>query len=283
MNCYSLLSLILSVPLLLGTPLSAGVVHTIETTKARSAKVISSTTISIEGDNFKIETNEGGKSQSTLIFKGESKEIIIVDHYQNSYFIMDQETIEGLASQLNNAMAQMKTMMANVSPEQKAMMEKMMKQGMGSIPGIPTDSQMQIKPVIKKTGASKTINGYSTQQVVKLENGKRIHEFWVTNWKSVEGGKETLYALEAMQAFMSKIFDSISSENSDPFASTLQNMKGNFMEDVTDLGGFPVSTVDYKNGRSETKSTLTSSTSANLSTANFNVPSSYKRRSMTGQ
>lgn len=271
--------------LLTAAPLSAGVVHEIETKNAKQTKVVSTVKISIEGTNLKMESTEKGRLETTIIFNSSTEEMLMVDHRHKNYTVMDKDSLSEVSDQISAAQKQMEELFANMPAEQRAMMEKMMKKGASALSGMPGNTQPKVKPVIKKTSKTKSINGHSTRQVIKLKKGVVSKEYWVTDWDDIEGGEESLEAFEAVQDFMSQLFETLSSpaQSGNPLTGMVQSIQGNFMDTLVDLGGFPVSTVDYDHGKPDTYSTLISSTKTELGKSAFKAPKGYKRKSMMGQ
>ncbi len=63
--------------------------------------------------------------EGTMIFLG--NEFIYVDHKEESYIVMDEAMVDDVSAQVSDAMKQMEAELANMPPEQRAMVEQMMK------------------------------------------------------------------------------------------------------------------------------------------------------------
>ena len=72
----------------------------------------------------RIEPNSGRGSAS--IFKNDA--MYVLDGQRKTYMLLDRATLERTANTMNQAMEQMRTQMAAMPPERRAMMEQMMKQ-----------------------------------------------------------------------------------------------------------------------------------------------------------
>ena len=76
----------------------------------------------VDGRNLKSEPGASGKrSQMTMIYRGDRREMVVLDHGKKSYFVMDQQTMKKMAGQMSQAMRQMQEGLKNVPTEQRAM------------------------------------------------------------------------------------------------------------------------------------------------------------------
>ena len=104
---------------------------------------------SVKGNKIKMDyyTN-GNNKESSMIYDGDKKEMITISHTEKAYQIMDEQTISKMASQMNEAMAQMEAAMKDLSPKEREMMKQMMK---GRMPDMQESNY--VEPVIKKSGS----------------------------------------------------------------------------------------------------------------------------------
>ena len=114
------------------------------------------------------------EATGTMIFRGEDRTMIAIDHERRTYIEIDEQTLEGLAAQMNAAMAQMEQMLANMPAEQRAMVERMMEQG--GMPGMEMPGLVDLPEIeIRDTGRSETQAGYSTRVWEVFEDLSLIH------------------------------------------------------------------------------------------------------------
>ena len=113
----------------------AGVVIEMVSRDASSNQETSADKIYTEGTMVRIESHqEGTTNPSTTIFRDET--LFIVNHQDQTYHRMDKDSMTRMSSQMSEAMKQMEAQLANLPPEQRAMMERMMKGRMpGGMPG----------------------------------------------------------------------------------------------------------------------------------------------------
>ena len=96
---------VLTLTTLIAGPVAAGVVYEIDVTDhEQSPPKTEYIQAAVDGRNLKMGNNpgedntsskSGGRSsQGEMIFRGERREIVMVDHAKNSYSVMDGETIK---------------------------------------------------------------------------------------------------------------------------------------------------------------------------------------------
>ncbi len=250
---------------------SAGVVFEIETKDHKSSDS-GAVQAFVEGKNLKmLITSSDSLDSNEMIFRGESREMIVVDHGGKSYMVIDEAMINSLGERLSDVEAQMLEALKNVPPEQRAMMEKMMKGRMPPQAAGPARSRVELR----RTSESGNKNGYPCVKYEAVLDGRKVREVWVTPWDNVEGGDEAAEAFEAMAEFFTEMRDSM------PRFGRDENENDNPFEDMKELNGFPVLTYEYAtDGSLESESALNSSTRRTLNLEEFEPPSGYKRQQM---
>ncbi len=259
---------------LFAMPAQAGVVFEVETTDhGGSSRGTTTTQAYIEGKNLRIEIAAGrGSSESEALYRGDRREMVVVDHGDKTYRVIDQQTMAEIAGQVNSAMSQIEEALKNVPEDQRAMVEQMMKQRMPQA-AAPRRPAAQLR----RTGERATHAGYPCVKYEVLRDGRKIREMWVTDWSNVEGGTEAVDAFEGMAEFFQELLDSIP----DFGGGSGSPMDDNPFVHMRDIGGFPVVTREFdEDGSLESESTLRSSQRRTLDPAEFEPPAGYKRREM---
>ena len=257
--------------LFLATRASAGVVLEIESQDHRSNE--SGTALAlVDGKNLKMTiTSNGDQESSEMIYRGERREMVIVDHDDKSYMVIDEAMMKSIGEQLSGYEAQMREALKDVPPEQRAMMEQMMK---GRMPA-PAKAPARPKVKFRNTGERDTKNGYPSVMYEATIDGRKTQEFWVTDWDNVEGGGDAVEAFEAMAGFFKQMRDSLPRFGGD------EDGDDNPFEHMQEMDGFPVLTYDYaSDGSIVSESSLLSSTQRTVEPAEFEPPSAYERREM---
>jgi hypothetical protein len=135
--------------LLLSIPATAGVVYEIEVTDhEQSPPKSESIETAVEGRLLKMGVPAGGRGgDGEMIYRGDRREMIWVDHDRKSYFVIDEETMKAFSAQINEAMEMMEQALANVPEAQRPMIEEMMKKKMPQ-----TQKVERPKTELQKTG-----------------------------------------------------------------------------------------------------------------------------------
>ena len=262
--------------LLAALPCAGGVVYEIEV-KDHEQGVPKSESIqaAVEGRHLKMGIASGGKGEKgEMIFRGDRREMVVVDHKKKTYTVFDEATAKQIAGQVSQAEAMMAEALKNVPEDKRAMVEQMMKQKM---PHGQTAPPQRSKSELKKTGEKATHNGYPCVKYEVLRDGRKIRELWVTDWSNVEGGAEVVDVFEDMADFFQEMLDSLPS-----FAGS-RDMADPAFEHMKEIGGFPVVTKEFADdGSLEGETTLRSARRQTLDPDAFEPPSGYKRQEMFG-
>jgi len=259
-------------------PALAGVVYEIEVTDHEQSPPRSEgIEAAVEGRHLKMAIASGGRGkQGDMIYHGDRREVVVVDHEDKSYQVIDEATMKEIAGQVGSAMSQMQEALKNVPEDQRKMVEEMMKQRMPKKPAERPLAQF------KNTGERASKNGYPCVKYEVLRDGRRIRELWVTDWDNVEGGGEVADAFKGMSRFFRELMDSISSAAGG--AGDLFGPDGNSLMSFDEIDGFPVVTSEFgDDGSLEGESALRSARRRTLDPAEFEPPSGYKRRQMFPQ
>ena len=261
--------------LVLTTPVLAGVVFEVETTDHTHGEPrLERTEASVEGKNIKIDIAPGESTRdSEAIYRGDRREMVVVDHDEKSYVVMDTEAMEAVAGQVSGAMAQIQQALENVPEDRRAMIEQMMKDKLPQQPAAPSGPRSELR----KTSDRGEQAGYPCVKYEVLIEGRKVRELWVTDWSNIEGGDEAVDAFEDMAEFFQELMSSIPDFGQGPIGGH------NAFEHMKDIGGFPVVTREFgEDGSLDSEATLRSARRRTLDPADFEPPAGYKRRQMFG-
>lgn len=209
----------------------------------------------------KLKTSSG-KSNSMIIKGGN---IYIVNDEKKSYREMTKEQMQKMAGQANAAMSQMQERMKNMSPEQRAMMEKMMGDKIpGGMPGAKPDVWAS-----QDTGKSETVDGRKCKVWNLTRNGKPFEEVCVVPYATL-GGKEDLEKAfrEMAEAFAE-------------FTKGMPNADAGVKARL-DVRGYPVRSRPYDaSGKLRgTETVLAKWAEEAIPAAAFDVPKGYTKEAM---
>ncbi len=266
----SLFTLLLS---LFAVPAIAGVVFELETQDhASSPARLEQTTVYAEGTSLKIESREGQHGPSdTMIFLGDRREMIVVDHQKKTYMVIDQQFAANMAGQLGQMAGQMKGLLDSVPPEQRAMIEQMTKQR-GPQAQLPARTPLQIRNV----GNKSQVYGYPCVLFEVSRDGRKVRDVWVTNWNNIKGGRDLAATFDSMSEFVQELTSAFPIQADAP-------MQDNAFATMKQMGGFPVATREYRaDGSLESETALRSAQPQRINPADLQPPAGYRPESMFG-
>ena len=142
----------------------------------------------------------------TTILRADRDQLVQIDSTKKTYREMTVAEVESAANamhaQMETVQAEMAKRMKDMSPEQRAMMEKMMPQ----LPGAAGKAASQAADiVVKNTGETKTIAGYTCTKYVASEGDKPLLVAWTTkDVKGFEGLREDWLAFQKRTARISQ-------------------------------------------------------------------------------
>jgi hypothetical protein len=236
------------------------------------------TVTKVEGNRMRMDTQGmDGTLASTVIFLGETDEMYMIDHEEKSYMVFDREQIEALGQQLSQAMQQMQEALAQVPPEQRAMMERMMKDKMGDANQKPPSP-----PVVTDLGEGGSVNGIACQWKQVTRDGVLSEKACVCDQGEIAGGDEMVAIAHEMRDFAEALMQMAQSASSLPMVGG--GTVGDFGAAMTaDLGGFPLISENY-DGEEKLmqRSTFESADEMAIPDEEFTPPNGYKRQTIEG-
>lgn len=261
------LSCVAAVPVVAGPALNPGVVFKLEVkaTPAASATVMTAT---VEGPNVKMEVPAAeGQGRVDMVFRGDRKEMVMIDHSRQAFMVMDQATMKQATDQIGAAMSAVQEQLKNMPPEQRAMMEEMMKgRGMAMPAAAPVVE-------VRRTSERAKQSGYDAVKYEMVRDGNVQRVLWITDWSNVAGAEEARAAFEGMAAFMTELTAGLPPMMSNVTQDAFGHMK--------ELGGFPVLTIELDEaGQPAGETRLVSATSQSVPADAFDPPAGYRQQSI---
>lgn len=211
----------------------------------------------------KMRVEAGGPQDNFAVFSGEAMNAI--NPKDRNYVVIDRASMKQMAATMNPALKQLQERLASMSPEQRAQMEKMMG---GQMPG------MSGKPVveeIRKTGKSGKVAGYNCSYSEILLDGVVASEVCVAPLGALKGSQELYDASAKLGALMEDVLKELD-------APWLKEMATRQVENYSKLGGVPVFTRSFKDGKPTRESTLQSIATQAVPANLFEVPAGFTRK-----
>jgi hypothetical protein len=200
---------------------------------------------------------------TSIVFLG--NELLYIDHDDESYIVMDEAMLDKVSAQVNNAMKEMEAELAKMRPEERAMVEQLMKgrmQGMNRQQSAPTKG-----PRVESQGNGKW-QSYACRKFAVYQGAEKTQDVCAAELDEIDGADEVMQAFRDMAAYMTKMTESL------PMRSNQQMNPGELMDQI---GGFPVHTIDYANGAIVGQSALDSVAEQDLAPDLFAAPEGYRR------
>jgi hypothetical protein len=240
-------------------PLFAGVRIQSENTDLATKKVTTDQ-ILLDTNRIRVESDDG-KSVLFLTDGGRNR-LVMLDKARNTYQEIDEETMKQLGQQMAGMSAQMEAAMKNMTPEQRAMMEKMMKGKM------PQAAAAAPKTVYTAKGSG-SVNGFSCTKYEGDLSGQKESEVCAALPAQLKLTPADLQIFEKMRQFSS---DLVSALANSPMRASVP--RGYGFE--SGYEGFPIQKVEFENGQATKRGELKSITRVSFTDADFSLGNAKK-------
>jgi len=209
-----------------------------------------------------------------VIFQAREKKMILADAASKTYQVLDRESMKKMASGIQAAMKQMQEAMAGMTPEQKAMMEKMLgNQPMpGAAPATPAKTPVT---TYKKLAGNVKVGSWTTDQYEVMQDGVKESEIWVAPPGTLAIDKDLLKLFGEMGEFFRELIAAL------PMAGQLG--KGSLEMELTGADapqGVPVKEVIFKEGAPASTWEITDASPADVATDKLQAPPDYVQKSI---
>ena len=201
---------------------------------------------------------DSGHGDNWTLYDVATDTLTTVDATQRSYTVLDEEKLRALSGQLNAAMEEMRAQLEQMSPEQRAAVEKMMGGGMAS-------DRAAMDITVERTGKTMTRGGRDCRQVFLAVNGATRMELCVLDEEKIEMPDADRDALAAMHRRMKVIAEGIAGSG------------GRAPLDYDSLGGMP---VYMRPDEAASGEVLDGVAQTNIDAGLFEVPTGYREENI---
>jgi len=248
---------------LAGTAASAGVVIEMQVQGTSTSGEVGRDRIYTQGEMLRIDSHATELTGNiSMIFRDE--EMRVLDHDKKTCQTIDKEGLD----EIGGAMKQMQAELAKLPPEQRAMMERMMK---GKMPGMGTEQAARRIDV----GATEKVGDYSCKLKTMYAGEQKVWEVCAAETPP-DALTEAMGAFRALSRFTESLKDIV---QQGPLAGMIDNP----LHDLNEVGGFPVRTRAFGNGQLIRETTLESVERQDLGDDVFSIPEGYKVQSLMDQ
>jgi hypothetical protein len=213
-------------------------------------------------DNTRLRVNTDAGNSVLFLTDGGRNRMVMLDKSRNEYTEIDQQTMNQLGQQMQGAMAQMEAAMKNMPPEQRAMMEKMMK---GKMP-----SAAQAAPAaatVYTAKGSATVNGFACTKYDGERSGAKVSEVCAAPASAIKLNTGDFQLFDKMREFTGGLQQAMKNL---PIASNAPGFTERGFE------GFPVQQVEFSNGQAVQRMDLKSVDQATLGDSDFSLGNAKK-------
>ena len=255
----------------------AGVVVTSTQTKLDTHQA-SPMMVYVEADRLKVVTPE-----NTMIFRGDLNRMWVIEPQRRTYMEMTPETMQmmsgqlaGAGAQLGAAQAQLQAQLAQMPPEQRAMMEQMLAgRGLGGPPGGRGAPAAPPQISFSKAGGSKTIAGWNCDVYRKTVNGQQEEEVCIARITAAGLTAADFQVLNRFSTFMQPILSS-------PMVPHTDYMNWSDMNRAVGFEGMPLDTTTYVQGRPNMQQTVNKIDRTAIPANTFDLPPGFTKQDMGG-
>jgi hypothetical protein len=194
----------------------------------------------------------------------------MIDTKSRSYRKIDKAQAQQLGDQLAGMRKKMEEHMANMSPEQRAMIENAIgRTGAGASAAAKPDTPVF---TVRDTGRSESAAGYSCRVWEVLSNAKKEHEVCAAAPAAFPGGNDMLKSMRDIGNFVSGLTRSIGGK-----ASAVTG----YWTQIQQINGVPLITRDFDaSGKPDSELRVIAVKEENLAAALFQVPAGYTQKKM---
>jgi hypothetical protein len=239
------------------------VIKSIDTSVDSSEDSISAT--AYIGDNgMRVETDSKGGSD-IIIFRSDRKVFWAINTKDRTYTEMTKKDILKIKNQMDRAMQMMQEQMKNMPPEQRAMMQQMMKGR--TVPAKPE------KTLYRKIASGVKVNNRRCDKYEGYRRGTLTEEVCTTGWKDLGIKQKDFRVMQSMADFIS-----------DLTKDTLSHFHVSSDEWEKEQGypGVPVRRISYSMGRADRKTEIQEVRRQSIDPSLFELPKGLIKQSISG-
>ncbi len=232
-------------------------INTNETYDMNKEKITSR--VYVDKDRIRVDS-QGTKIDNTFIYRRDKEVFWTIDNKEKTYMEITRADMLGMKKKMDEAMNKMKEQMKNMPPDERAMMEKMMK---GQMPFRPEE------PIYKKRASGIIVNKWNCDKYEGYMDGKKAEEIWTTDWEKLGLKREDLEVMEGLGGFFGEF-----SREQHTFYKVGSQERG--------YAGIPIRTITYSNGKIMDKTELKEIRKQNFASSLFNLPKGFKKNEYPG-
>ena len=208
-----------------------------------------------------------GTEQVAFVYDGGADVARMINIDKKTYTEMTRAQAQQMGQQVSGAMAQMQAQLANLPPEQRAMVEKMMAGRGGAMPGMPGGAPPA--RVEYRRGGSDKVGQWACTKYEGFRGAEKVVEVCAADPSALGLTAKDFEVTRKLAEFFKGMM---------PQAADQLSVLGT-AEDQG-FSGFPVKRTSFRGGTAESVSELTELKREALPAATFEVPSGFRKEAM---
>jgi len=245
---------------LLGPVARAGVVVEMEVTATDAPERAGSEIFQAQGEMTRMDSPSAGGKDSSVIFREQT--MYFVDHDKKVCQKISKQELDQLSGQLGAMMKEME----KLPPEQRAMMEKMMK---GKVPGARKPPTQRVE-----RGGSDQVGEYTCTIYTVYSDEEKVQEVCLADASVGANIAEAMEAFHALARFTEGLMEVAQNM---PFVKSIEIP----FKEMHEMDGFPVRTRTFNGeGQVVLERTLKSVMRREIESELFEIPEGYKVKSL---
>lgn len=219
----------------------------------------------------KIMIKDAGVEQTSMVFDSKRQVMTVINHQNKSYLEFNEEVMQQISMFLDNMQKQFMAQFENLPPAQRQQMQQMAGPAFEAMMG---NSEPQPTPEFKKTGATKTINGFKCKVADVAVNGAKSGEICLAQFKDLKFSEADYATMKSFSDFFARLAAA--------FPKSKEMVKDIDFWQLSD-NEVPVSYSKLVAGKAVPSVQLESISTEKLSADMFQVPEGYKAEKLNEQ
>lgn len=264
----SFLSAVAAAALLVAGPSFAGL--DVKTRTVGDGQESGSSRMRTQGDWLRIDTvaPPSGQGETSMVFNAEDEVLYIVRHGDRSYVEINKEFARALGEKMAAAQEMMQAQLEKMPPQQRAMMEKMMKSGAMPFPK-PGETKKRDPLDARATGESDTVDGTPCSIFALSRGGTSRGDVCVASWSAAGVSAADIEVVKKLGSFQARMTES--------FAGTVPGAEQPF-ELLERVDGFPLRTRREQDGKVTSETFFEDIQQVEVPAKVFEIPAGYSKK-----
>jgi hypothetical protein len=222
------------------------------------------TQIQMDKDHIRVESRASG-DESAFVFDTQKQTARMINITKKTYTEMTKSDLDQMQNQTNSAMAQMQEQMRGLPPDQRALMEQMMRGR-----GLPGAAPAAPKVEYRQTGSDK-VGQWTCTKYEGTVGGQKTTEVCTVDPKEFGMAAADFEAARQLSQFMKSM---LPNSTESVFVNGTAQDQG--------FSGVPVRRTSFRNGAVESVTEITETRRQAFPATTFDAPAGFRKEAMPG-